>query len=119
MRTFVGRLRVHCDFVRLCRLRNGCQLFVEVEVSSCGSGDEPCPATEGEILDCPLDKNQNAALELDDIHQMDERPYDPSRHSRHVDAESVGDRGPPADHGQTTLIEILEVPLLRFSLYSP
>src|SRR5712675_728759 len=114
MRTFVGRLRVHCDFVRLCRLRNGCQLFVEVEVSSCGSGDEPCPATEGEILDCPLDKNQNAALELDYIHQMDERPYEPGGQSRQMHANGISHRRPPANNREPAFIEILEVRLIRF-----
>jgi D-alanyl-D-alanine carboxypeptidase/D-alanyl-D-alanine-endopeptidase (penicillin-binding protein 4) len=40
-------------------------------------------------LDCPLDENQNAALELDNVHQMDEHPHEPSRQSRDVEAEHV------------------------------
>ncbi len=93
MPKLVHPLHVGRDFVGAGRFgRNGCKLLVEVEVSSCGSGDEPCPATESEVLDCPLDKNQNAALELDDIHQMDERPYDPSRQSRQMHAKSISHR---------------------------
>src|SRR6266481_2742410 len=105
MRMFVGRLHVHSNFVGPCRLHHGCKLFVEVEVSSCGSSNEPCPATEGEILDCPLDKNQNAALELDYIHQMDERPYKPGRQSRHMHAKGISHRRPPANDGETAFIE--------------
>src|SRR6266851_2084874 len=115
----VDRLHVHCDFAAVCRLHNRSKLFIEVEVSGCGSGNEPRPTTESEILYRPLNENQNAALELDYVRQMDECPYQPSWESRQVDAESVGDRRPPADHGQTAFIEILEVLLLRFSLELP
>ena len=70
MPKLVYPLHVGCDFAGLGRFcRNGSKLVVEVEVGSCCSGNEACPATEGQILDRPLDKNQTAALELDYIHQ--------------------------------------------------
>src|ERR1700675_3487173 len=120
MPKLVHPLHVGCDFARLGRFcRNRSKLFVEIEVCSCSSGDEPCAATEGEILDCPLDKNQNAALELDYIHQMDERPYEPGRQSGQMHAKGISHRRPPANNRQIALVEILEVCLLRFSLDAP
>jgi hypothetical protein len=52
------RLHFFCSY-RLFRwrLHNRGKLVVEVEVSSCSPGDQPCAATEGQILDCPLNKN--------------------------------------------------------------
>ena len=61
MPKLVDRLHVGRDIVGVGRFcRNRCQRFVEVEVGSCGPGNEPCPAIEGQILDCPVHKNQNA-----------------------------------------------------------
>jgi hypothetical protein len=44
MPNLVDRLHVGCDFIAVCRfLANGCQLFVEVEANSCGSGNKASP----------------------------------------------------------------------------
>src|SRR5260370_4150966 len=105
MPKLVHPLHVGRDFVGAGRFgRNGSKLLVEVEVGSCGSRDEPRPATESEILDCPLDKNQNAALELDYIHQMDERPYKPGRQSRHMHAKAISPAAPPPNNPQLAFI---------------
>src|ERR1700681_1926675 len=99
MPKLVYPLHVGRDCVGVGRFgRKGCQLLVEVEVGSWGSGDEPCPATEGEILECPLDKNTTAALELDYIHKMDERPYEPRRQSRDVHPQGISHCRPPANN---------------------
>lgn len=53
-----------CAYIFFCgyrlfrrRVHKRGKLVVEVEVSSCSPGDQPCAATEGQILDCPLNKN--------------------------------------------------------------
>jgi hypothetical protein len=52
----------------------GSNLFIEIEISSRGTGNQSRAAIESQILDGPLDENQNATSEFDDVHQMDERP---------------------------------------------
>src|ERR1700730_13890479 len=97
MPKLVYPLHVGCDFAGLGRFcRNGSKLLVEVEVGSCGSGDEPRPTTEGEILDCPLDKNQNAALELDYVHQKEECLHERSRQARDMKDTGISSCGQPA-----------------------
>jgi len=66
-----------------------------------------------------MDENHNATLELDYVHQMDERPYEPRRQPRQVQAEHIRDGSPPANHCQTPLVEILEGWKLLFMLYFP
>lgn len=63
-------LQVHCDFVVVCRPHNGSKLFIKVEISGCGSGYEPRSATKRKVLDRPLNKNHNAALELDYVRDL-------------------------------------------------
>ena len=51
--------------------------FVEIEISCRSTGNQSSPSTERQILERPLDKNQDAALKFDNIHQMYERPDKP------------------------------------------
>src|SRR6516165_8278498 len=44
-----------------------------------GAGDETRAATKGEIEKTPLDEDENAALELDNVHQVDKEPDEPGQ----------------------------------------
>src|SRR5882724_13147707 len=83
-------------------------LAIEVEVRGRLSGDEPRAAVEGQVLDRPFHEDDDAALVLDEIHDVDERPDEPRRQPRQVDPEHVRDRGGPSDHGHGSLVEVLE-----------
>src|SRR5438132_9429857 len=48
-------------------------LSIEVEVRGRLSGDEPRAAVEGQVLDRPFHEDDEAALELDEVHDVDER----------------------------------------------
>jgi len=52
---------------------------------------------KGEIEEAPLDEDDDAALEFDDVDQVDEEPDAPGNEARDMYAENVGDgrrRGP-------------------------
>ena len=73
-----------------------------------GAGDEAGAAAEGEVLKTPLDEDENAALEFDDVHQVNEQPNKPGGKTGNVNAENVGDRGGAADDGHVSLVEVME-----------
>src|SRR6266851_6874060 len=72
------------------------------------AGDQAGAAAEGQIFESPLYENADAALELHDVNQMDEKPHEPGEQPGNVDAKNIGDRGRAADDGHFTLIEIAE-----------
>src|SRR5262245_58778040 len=78
-------------------------LPIELEVSGFVAGDQLRAAVGGQILQGPLDEHHQAALELNDVHQVDEHPDDPGWQSGEVKPEDVGDGGRPADHGKASL----------------
>ena len=90
-------------------------LLIEIEISSRGTSDQSCSTIEGEVLDRPLDENQNATLELDEVHEMNECPDDPREKTRNMGAEDIRHRRPSADDGHVSLIEILEGLYFRFA----
>src|SRR5215470_8415257 len=94
----------------------GGHLALEVEVGGGGSGDQTRPAAEGQVLDGPLDEDENPALELDQVHQVDERPDDPGGEAREAESKRVGDRCPSADYGEVSLVEVRERRRLRLAL---
>jgi hypothetical protein len=77
----------------------GSHLFIEVEISYRGTGNQSRSTVERQVLDRPLDENQYAALELDEVHQIDERPDEPSQKARNMEAEDIRHRSPLADDG--------------------
>src|SRR6266852_9629940 len=83
-------------------------LPVEVEISRRRAGDQSCATAESQILDGPLNKNQDTTLKLDNIHQVDERPDQPGRQAGNLQAEDVGHSRRPPNDRQISLIEILE-----------
>ena len=44
---------------------------------------------ERQILDAPLDEDDDATLELDEVREVDEGPHDPGEQARQVHAEHV------------------------------
>jgi len=73
-----------------------------------GAGDEAGAAAEGQILEAPLDEDENAALEFDDVDEVDEQPDKPGRKAGNVNAENVGDSGGAADDGHFAFVEVTE-----------
>src|SRR5229473_2501007 len=74
----------------------------------CIAGDQAGTAAEGQVFESPLNKNDDAALKLHDINQVDEKPHQPGQQTGNVDAKNVCDRGGAADHGHFALIEIMK-----------
>ena len=77
-------------------------------VGHSGAGDKASAATESEILETPLDENLDAALELNNVHKMDEQPDEPGEDTGDVQTENVGDSGGAPDHSHVSFIEIVE-----------
>ena len=73
-----------------------------------GAGDDAGAAAEGEVFEAPLDEDLDAALKLDDVHEVDEEPGHPRDQAGDVNAENIGDGGGATDDGHVTFIEIVE-----------
>jgi hypothetical protein len=69
--------RIHRLRFRLWHTAHLRDLAVEVEVSWSAAGDQPCTATECQILYRPLNENENATLERNQIRYMDKSPNQP------------------------------------------
>ncbi len=41
-------------------------------------GDKAGGAVEGDVVPCPLDENENTVVVLDDLHEVDDEPDEPS-----------------------------------------
>ncbi len=80
----------------------------ESGVGNGGTGDEASTTTEGEVLEAPLNENLDAALELNDVHEMDEEPDEPGEEAGDVQTENIGDGTSAADDGHVALVEIVE-----------
>src|SRR5216684_4140864 len=88
---------------------SSCDFLIELEIRGGFAGDEPRASIEGQILNRPPDEDHEAALELDDVHQVDEGPDQPGQQSGNANfSEEVGDGGGPADHRHVPLVEVLE-----------
>jgi len=72
------------------------------------AGDESGAAVEGEVEKAPLYEYDDAALEFDDVDQMDEEPDAPGNETGNVDAENIGDGGGAADDSHVAFVEIFE-----------
>jgi hypothetical protein len=70
------------------------------------AGDQARATAEGEIEETPLDENENAALELDDVHEVDKKPDEPGRETRDVEAENIGDGSSAADDRHVPFVEV-------------
>src|SRR5215469_7672249 len=83
-------------------------LLVEVEVGCCRRGDHSRTTTEGEVLECPLNKHQHPALKLDDVHQVNERPNEPRRQPGELESKCIRNRSGASNHGKVSLVEVFE-----------
>jgi hypothetical protein len=72
------------------------------------AGDQAGAAAEGKVKEAPLDQDEDAALEFNDVDEVDEEPDEPGDETGHVDAENVGDGGGAADDGHVAFVEIFE-----------
>lgn len=102
--------------------RRSVVFLVHVEVGGWGegvgdgfAGDEACAAAEGEVLETPFDENLNAALELNEIHEMDEEPDEPGEKTGDVQPEDTGDGSGATNDGHISLVEIAEGRNVLFS----
>src|SRR5215831_15788989 len=93
--------------------------MIEVEVRRGHAGDETRSAAESHVLKSPLNENQDAALALDNVRQVDERPHQPRRQTPKMYAENVGHRGRPSNDGKISFVEVIERSWLRFTFYFP
>lgn len=72
------------------------------------SSNQPSAAAEGEILESPLNKNQNTALKFHNVHQVYKKPDEPRRPSGNVHTKNVRDRRSSANDRHVALIEIMK-----------
>src|SRR5215471_438824 len=72
------------------------------------TGDEARAAAEGEVFETPLNENLNATLKLNEVHEMDEEPDEPSEETGDVQSENIGDGRGATDDGHVALVEIVE-----------
>jgi hypothetical protein len=54
-------------------------LFIEFKIRRGGTGYKPRSTTERQVLECPLDENQEPILKGDEIHHVDTGPQDPGK----------------------------------------
>src|ERR1700757_2773286 len=109
--------RVHRLRFRLWHTAHLRDLAVEVEVGWSAAGDQPRTATEGQILYRPLDENENAPLERNQISYMDKSPTQPRYEPGNVNTENIGHRRCPSNHRQRPFVEVAKGLLLPLPLY--
>jgi hypothetical protein len=63
-------------FDYLCTAINS-NLFIEIEIRGGSTGNKPRPTTERQVLNRPLDENQEAILERHNVREVYESPHDP------------------------------------------
>src|SRR5882724_8458639 len=68
------------------------------------AGDQASAETEGQKLESPLNENQDAALKLHDVNQVDKQPHQPGQQTRNVEAINIGHRGGAANHGHLAFV---------------
>src|SRR5579862_4837715 len=93
--------------------------MIEVEVGGGDTGNEARSAAESHVLDGPLNENQDAALELDDVCEVNKSPYQPGRQAPKMYAENVGHRGCTSDDCNISFVEVIERCWLWFTFYFP
>src|SRR6266566_993970 len=89
----------------------------EIEIRGSAAGDQPRTATECQILYCPLNENENATLERNQIGYMDESPNQPRQEPRNVKTENIGHRRCSSNHCQRPFVEVTKGWQLPLPLY--
>src|SRR5260370_2290549 len=93
------------------------EFFREIEIRGSDAGDQPCTATECQILYCPLNENENATLERNQIGYMDKSPNQPGQEPRNVKTENVRHCGCASNHRQRPFVEVTKGWKLPLTLY--
>src|SRR5690349_15978980 len=96
-----------------------CHFSIEVEIGGSHASDKSRSTTERQVLNCPLYENQDPALKLHNVHQVDKSPNQPGRQTRKVHAENVGHCSRPSNYRQISFIEIGEGLLLWLPAHFP
>src|SRR5215467_1014540 len=86
--------------------------LLDAMCSSIVPRDQARPAAKRQVLETPLNEYLDAALEFDDVHQVDKQPYQPRGKAGKVKSEDIGDGGGAADDRHVSLVEIVERPRL-------
>src|SRR5258708_37012706 len=89
----------------------------EIEIRGSAAGDQPRTAIERQILYRPLNENENATLERNQISYMDKSPNQPRQEPRNVKTENVCHRGRPSNHCQRPFVEVTKRWKLPVTLY--
>src|SRR4029077_19493899 len=92
---------------------------IEVEVGGSHARDKPRSAGEGHVLNCPLNENQDATLELNDVSEVNKGPNHPRWPSPKMHTENVGHRGRPPDDCKVSFVEVAKWRRPRFTSYLP
>src|SRR5882762_4261050 len=82
------------------------ELLREIEIRGNAAGDQPCTATECQILYRPLNENENATLERNQIGYMDKSPNQPRYEPRNVKTENVRHCGRASNHCERPFVEV-------------
>src|SRR6266849_5769966 len=77
-------------------------------VGSGDAGDQACAAAEREIFETPLNENDDAALKLNYIDQVDEEPHQPGEQPRDMDSKDICHRGGAADYRHFAFVEVMK-----------
>src|SRR5258708_13833972 len=93
------------------------EFFREIEIRGSDARDQPCTATECQILYRPLNENENATLKRNQIGYMDKSPNQPGQEPRNVKTENVRHRGRASNHCQRPFVEVTKRWKLPLTLY--
>src|SRR5687767_5526547 len=69
---------------------------------------EPRTPVVSEVVIGPLDKDQQAIVELHQVHQMHEEPNQPGRHSGQMYTPEIGDGRCPADCRKASFVAVMK-----------
>ena len=71
-----------------------------------GIGDQPSRSVPGEVIPGPLDKNQQAVLKLDNVHEVDRQPHQPCEIAAESPRADHGNRSVPTDRGHGSQVAV-------------
>lgn len=72
------------------------------------AGDEAGAAFVGHVRPCPLNENEQAVAESDEIENVNEEPGEPGEESGDVNAAEFGDGGGASDGGDGAFVPVVE-----------
>src|SRR5690242_1745617 len=72
------------------------------------AGDQARAAIVSEVTEPPADEDNQAVLEIDQVHQVDEKPQQPRDDATEVQFPQVGNGGLSTDDRECAFVEIVE-----------